>query len=206
MPKLPEKIDDWTPPWGEDDSQLDAVKAKALLFNALSGQQKAKEAKAAVDVELTETKAKLSAAESKLSQKPGEEEAKDKEISELRAQVDQLTANGRESDVDRIARLEIALEKGLTERQAARLVGKTREELEEDADVLREELGLTDDDGEGGNDGTPNPAPQRTPLRPDQLGNGRERGSGSQDAIYSVDELRKQKADGQVTLPPLAVR
>lgn len=41
----------------------------------------------------------------------------------------------------KLARLEIALEKGLTPSQAKRLVGSTREELEADADELIADLG-----------------------------------------------------------------
>ncbi len=43
----------------------------------------------------------------------------------------------------RVMRLEVALAKGLTEKQAARLVGNTREELEADADELLTEIGST---------------------------------------------------------------
>lgn len=46
-------------------------------------------------------------------------------------------------------RAEIAAEKGLTPRQAKRLVGKTRQELEDDADDLVEDLGLSKSNGKG---------------------------------------------------------
>lgn len=42
-----------------------------------------------------------------------------------------------------LPRLRVALRKGLTEQQAARLVGTTEEELEADADAYLEELGVT---------------------------------------------------------------
>lgn len=201
VPKLPEKYEDWTPPW--DGEEIDPDKAGRLLFNALTNVEKSKAAKAALDTELTEAKAKLSDAESKLSEKPGEEAAKDKEISDLRTKVQKLESDGRESDTDRIARLEIALEKGLTERQAARLVGKTREELEEDADVLREELGLTDE-----NNGGDPPPPSTDPRRLDGAGgrppgNGRSR-SGDQQPVKSIEDLRKESHAGNgLTLAPL---
>lgn len=43
----------------------------------------------------------------------------------------------------RVMRLEVALAKGLTEKQAARLVGDTREALEADADELLTEIGAS---------------------------------------------------------------
>ena len=48
----------------------------------------------------------------------------------------------------RLLRLEVALDKGLTAKQAARLVGATREELETDADELLADLGLSAKDRE----------------------------------------------------------
>ncbi|MEV0608119.1 hypothetical protein AB0I61_17310 [Polymorphospora rubra] len=48
----------------------------------------------------------------------------------------------------KLLRLEVALEKGLTAKQAARLVGSTKEELEADADDLLEEIGAVKAKGE----------------------------------------------------------
>lgn len=73
----------------------------------------------------------------------------------------------RDSDL-KAARLEIALEKGLTKAQAARLVGDTREELESDADAYIEEHGLGTGDGgeEHDKDRQDNAPPsQRTQVR-----------------------------------------
>lgn len=52
-----------------------------------------------------------------------------------------LTAKLTASE-SRVAKFEIALDKGLTKSQALRLVGNTREELEADADQLVEDLGI----------------------------------------------------------------
>lgn len=176
MPDLPKKIEDWTPPWGTDDSEFDAEKAKRLLFNALTGQQNAKAAaktakdeRDALTTERDELKTKV-------------EELEDKDLTEVQrlqrenerlrnakpAAKDKPNEGDSEADL-RAARLEIALDKGLTKTQAARLVGTTREELEADADAYIEEHGLAaggsegeegNDDGKGG-DGKSGPPTQR---------------------------------------------
>ena len=61
----------------------------------------------------------------------------------------------RDSAVLQLARLEVALSKGLTVSQAKRLVGDTREELEADADQLLRDL------GEAGKPRPPKPDPNQ---------------------------------------------
>lgn len=73
-----------------------------------------------------------------------------------RAQEAREAAEKRAHDAEqRLLRLEVATEKGLTPAQARRLVGTTREELEADADELLESFG------------TPTPPPgEAVPRRP----------------------------------------
>jgi len=63
--------------------------------------------------------------------------------SEIEKATEKAAVVERERDeaVTRLARLEVALDKGLTPSQAKRLVGNTREELEADADQLLKDLG-----------------------------------------------------------------
>jgi hypothetical protein len=80
-------------------------------------------------------------------------ELEDAERERVDAKKDDLT-KAQEALADRetklssseltIARLQVALDKGLTEKQAARLVGATREELEADADDFLKDLGPQD--------------------------------------------------------------
>ncbi len=65
------------------------------------------------------------------------------ELERLQGQVAELTkrAEGAESKADRF---EVAAAKGLSLAQARRLVGSTKEELEQDAEEMRTELGLND--------------------------------------------------------------
>jgi hypothetical protein len=63
----------------------------------------------------------------------------------LRGQVETLMKQA-EAAVAKADRFEVAAAKGLSLAQARRLVGSTKEELEEDADAMRAELGLDSDD------------------------------------------------------------
>lgn len=80
------------------------------------------------------------------------------ELERLQGQVAELTkrAEGAESKADRF---EVAAARGLSLAQARRLVGSTKEELEQDAEEMRTELGLN----KSGDDGTPAPATKPRP-------------------------------------------
>lgn len=65
-----------------------------------------------------------------------------------------------------LARLEVALDKGLTPSQAKRLVGNTREELEADADELLKDIGDAARPRAPKPDPTQGRAPSTTPLDP----------------------------------------
>ena len=106
------------PPWGTDD-QFDAAKAWTLVQN-LRGDLERKSARIA---ELTPFEQKAREAE----------EASKSEVQ--RASEALSAAERRASEAEaRLLRAEVATEKGLTAKQAARLVGTTRDELLADAD------------------------------------------------------------------------
>lgn len=68
------------------------------------------------------------------------EEADKSETEKLASERDQHRTRADSAELS-LARLEVALDKGLTRAQAKRLVGSTREELEADADELLSDLG-----------------------------------------------------------------
>lgn len=69
------------------------------------------------------------------------EDGEKSEVEKLQAQVASLTkqADAAQAKADRF---EVAAAKGLSLAQARRLVGATKDELEDDADAMRAELGL----------------------------------------------------------------
>ena len=195
MPKLPDKIADWTPPWAE--GEFDEDRAKALVFNALRNEQKAKETSSALRVEKDDLVTKLAEAEDKISTASAPTDAaKDAEINRLKAANRELE-KGRPEDQDLIARLTVAMDHGLTSKDAKRLVGKTPEELEDDAIELAERLGVgkkeADPDDDSGRAAAP---PQRTPVT--QLGNGRQR-TGEAPPVVSAADLIKTGVVGTST-------
>jgi hypothetical protein len=86
-------------------------------------------------------------------------ELEDADKSEIQRERDKaLAADARAKEAEtRAARLEVAAEKGLSPKLAARLVGGTREELEADADELLAQLKPGDSSGgkDKGSGGTP---------------------------------------------------
>ncbi len=190
MPKIPEKYEDWTPPWGEDE--FDEDKAKRLVYNALLGQQKAKDTSVELRTENDTLKTSLAASEAKVGDKGKADSEKDTELAALRAENRKLTTEGRAEDKSLIQRLDIALDHGLTKRDARRLVGATPEELEDDAKDFAERLGISkNDDGDDGDKDGSKP-PSRQPVPASQLGNGRDRGNGKGPELLTAADLVKQ--------------
>lgn len=100
------------------------------------------------------------------------EEANKSEVEKLADKA--AAAEDRASTAElRALRVEVAHEKGLTSAQAKRLVGKTREELEADADELLETFSGKKADGNGKDGDGGGDQPRRTPkenLRPGAAG------------------------------------
>jgi hypothetical protein len=158
------KYEDWKAPWEvdadgkavpEEDQQFDAARARKRIYDLLSDRERAQ-------VALEETTERAEETEKKLA------EATDpKALEDLRAEAQAARAEAAAAKKGgglTALKFEIALEKGLTKRQALRLVGETRDELEEDADELLEDLGGSSrSHEEGGDDGRPRIEPRRSP-------------------------------------------
>lgn len=212
MAKLPEKIEDWTPPWEKRGEDFDAEKAAELIFTLMHSEQTLKAEKAGVARQLADAQTKLTEAENRLAAKPQDEAAKDQEITTLRTKVQKLESEGRPEDKRRIDRLTVANNHGLTAKDAERLVGETLEELEEDAAEFAERLGIEKQDstGSGQPDGARQGAGQQPPSRgvvpAGNVGNGRNR-SKDTGPILSPEQLLSQDYGtgpvGELQLAPL---
>lgn len=142
----------WQAPWEKKGDEFDAEIAKKFIYNL---QKEADTVKGARATERQADKDRISELEGKV------QEFEDKDLSEverLRKENERLkdgSAKKNEgTENSEAVRLEIALEKGLTLAQSRRLVGKTREELEADADTFLSEVngGQKNDEGEQGGD------------------------------------------------------
>ncbi len=180
MPTFP-KFEDWEAPWDKEGAEdFDASRAKGLLYQFAKKASDAGEKLVARDAAITTLTTERDEAVTKVS---AFEEKDLTEVEKLRRQVEQLSSRKPESDTGPSiaeARLSVALEKGLTKAQAARLVGTTEEELTADADALLTELGIAS--GDGGGDGG-----RQTPAR--RVVNGRLRSGLERDAEDDGDEF-----------------
>jgi hypothetical protein len=196
--KLPDKIDDWTPPWEKSGKTFDAEVAKGLIFVLMKSEQALKAARAALDAELVTVRGELGDATAKLSTKPVDNGEKDAELSTLRATVAKLTKDGRPEDQSLISRLRVASDHGLTAKDAERLVGDTEDELTEDAIELAERLGVGGG-GNGNGDGEKPPAGpvSRSVIPAGNLANGRDR-PGEAPRLVTAEEF----IAGQAAMAP----
>jgi hypothetical protein len=152
MAKLP-PFDEWKRPW--QDGEFDAEKAAKLIYNLHKDKETRSERISSLEEENTELQSKVEDFETKDMA----------EVDKLKRKIEKLEAGdapkGKQdkgTDDLRADRLEIALEKGLTKAQAARLVGSTREELEADADAYIEEHNLGGGENNGGKGGQAPPS------------------------------------------------
>lgn len=199
------KFEDWEAPWKE--GEFDAEKAAKLIYNLSKDKHSQGERittlRSEVDGlkderdDLTDERDALLA---KGGKKDGEQGSPDedtvakavqaalaaagikpKSTKEQRREAEQADGG---SNLE-AARLRIALKMGLTEAQANRLVGKTAEELEADAEAYIEEHGLGstgDGDGEDGGEGGQAPPSQRAKVR-----TGTRRGDDGPDPYAGMD-------------------
>lgn len=133
-------------PW--EDGEFDAEKA----WNLIKGLRDDKATQAARIKELEE----------KVDAATKAEDGKKSDIEQLTAQVAKLNED-LEKERHTALRAQVASEKGLTAAQARRLNGKTREELEADADDLLESFPAAPakKDDEGGGSSSKRPPSQR---------------------------------------------
>lgn len=136
LPVIAGGADDDTPPEGEDDDddeKFDEARAKAKIAKANS--------------EAAGLRKRLKEAEEKAKKLDELENASKSETERLNERVADAERKVQEAEL-RALRLEVAAEKGLTAKQAARLVGTTKEELEADAGELLESFKSDDDKGD----------------------------------------------------------
>lgn len=165
-PPFPKNVEDWKAPWEvdadgnelpEDDQQLDPARLKKYLHGLLSDKER-------LQTSLSETTARAEAAEREIA-----EAADPKALEDLQtkyaAAVKERDEAKKGSSVEAL-KYEIALEKGLTKAQAKRLLGSSREELEQDADELLRTFGgkAKNDDPDGDDAGRARRRASATPV------------------------------------------
>lgn len=202
--KMPATFEDWTPPWEKNGTEFDAETAAKMIYNLKreieTEGEKASAAKAdlqarldAANTALTEATGRVNALEDeKITDAAERQQVQFKrEMEGLRDEFKQMLLGSRAEagsgeqpegsagtqGVTSEDRLRVALATGLTEQQAARLVGNTYEELLADGRSYARDMGIASgeddlryddpsDDGE-----MPSGVPARQGFRTDLGGN-----------------------------------
>jgi hypothetical protein len=139
--------------WGStvpDEGEIDRGKLKRYIFNLLTDKAKAQDARDEAAEDVKKVQQELDTAKSEFAK--GDTEGKiaglERKLADAESKRDEVQAS--------FDRLEVGIEKGLTPKQAARLQGKDRTELEKDADDLLETFGVqkatTNDDDDDDDD------------------------------------------------------
>jgi hypothetical protein len=168
VPKMPEKVEDFTAPWetASGETEIDKARLKKYLFNLLHDKEKLQESVAAVTKERDDLK---TAADAKSREGESEVDKLKRELEEAR----KSQGKAPEGEDLEVTKLRIALRKGLSESEVKRLIGANEKELEADADELlksfgREGKGQQDgDDSDAGNPGRRAPRGRHNPGDPD---------------------------------------
>lgn len=146
---------DFRAPWETetgDEAEVDKGKLKKLLYNARSAKAAALDERDDARAELETATADLEEAKKEAASANGEEATKkiaklEKELADAKAKVDTLEKDKERSDL----RAEVLA--GLDPKYAKYVQGETRDELEKSLEEVKADFGLEDGDGEGGEDG-----------------------------------------------------
>lgn len=165
MPKLP-KFEEWKAPWETAGTEFDADKAKKRIYDLLLDKETSHEKHEAQVAELTTKNAGLETEVTefkKAGETAAEKSAREAAESAQKAQEKALADAQKASDL-RIARLEVAVEKGLTTEDMNRIIGSTKEELQADADEFLKTYRGEEQQEEQTSEGRQRPQRLRNPL------------------------------------------
>ena len=187
MPKLPEKIEDWLAPWESQtggNTEIDPDRLKRYLFGILQDKEKAQHRAETSESKVTEL-------EGKLTEKSREGETETDRLKRELKEAQEAAKNSK-PDSGELLRLRVALKKGLSDAEVARLVGNTEEELSKDADELLKLLGRDPDKGKEGDKGEEGPGTRRTPTgrNPSDPNPDAGRNLSTEDAIKLIPRVR----------------
>lgn len=190
LDKLP-KIEDYVAPWEKDladdadpKENLDLDKLKATIHLLMTDKAKAQDARTDAEAQRDQFKAQV-------DEKARESETDaDKRERERQEAVEAAKGEGALE----LARLRVALRKGLTEKQAARLSGTTEEELEADADEYLAEVKPAGKDPEDDADDEVETEPDVRVTPPQGLVNGGDHRRESAREMTAAEQARRDRA------------
>jgi predicted nucleic acid-binding Zn-ribbon protein len=158
MPKHLEALgsfDKFRAPWETEagDVDIDKDRLKKYLFDLQSDKAKAQDRAEDAEAKVAEADTKVKEADTarKVAEKKLAEADSTGEITSLTEKLTKETDRANTAELA-LLRRDVAAEKGLTNEQADRLTGSTKEELEKDADKVIELFGLNKPSSESDED------------------------------------------------------
>lgn len=147
-------FENFTAPWETEagsDAEIDKPKLKRLIFNLKSGEAKALDAQADAVESVKTIEAELEEAKKEAASSNGEEATKkiaklEKELAEAKTKAETLEKDKEISDL----RAEVL--EGVDPKHAKHVKGETREELEASLKEIREDFGITEPSGDDDDD------------------------------------------------------
>lgn len=164
MAKLP-KFEDWKAPWESKGEDFDEEAARRHIYNLLSDKERLQGRVDTATQERDEAKAEVTAKQKELDEVTASNSTDADAVRKAQDKVREAEDKASKAEA-RAARLSVALDKGLSETQAKRLIGETKEELEADAEELLNSFGggrnaEADEDEDEDEDGVPSRTPRR---------------------------------------------
>lgn len=177
------KIEDFKAPWETDagETEIDKARLKRYIFGLVVDKAKAQDARDETAEKVTEAEKALETAKAEVAK--GDPSGK---IASLEADLAKANATATKAQGD-LDRLTVGIEKGLTPKQAARLQGETKEDLEKDADEILETFGVkpaTQDDEDDDDDDDEAEEGRQSPRLTKVFTNPNDSKGGSQEPDY----------------------
>jgi len=187
------KLEDWKAPWELKGEDFDEEAARKFIYDLFSDKEKLQDRVKAANTERDEAKATVTAKQKELDAAVANGPDKDA-LTKLQAELAEAKSDAEKAEL-KATRLEVAFDKGIPTKQAHRLQGKTKEELEADADEFLQSFGVTGKPGETDEDEVDEDeegVPSRTPkllTNPSDAGRGDDTVIDIDKAIASIPRL-----------------
>lgn len=168
------KLEDWKAPWELKGEDFDEESARKYIYTLTSDKEKLQEKVSAANTERDQAKQATEDVRKELeaAQAKGDNA---EVVTELQGKLRDAESKAAAAEL-KATRLEVAYDKGIPTKQAHRLQGTTKEELEADADEFLESFapsskqGGDEDDDEEDEDAVPTVRPRRLTSPTDRGG------------------------------------
>ena len=160
MPAVP-KYEDWKAPWEAKDEDFDEEVARKFIHGLLSDKEKLQAKVTTANTERDEAKTALTEKQKELDTAVASGPDKDT-VEKLQASVKEAEVKAAKAEA-KVLRYDVAVDKNVPLKQAKRLQGNTKEELEADADEFLKDFSPADAEDEDDEDNDDETSLSRVP-------------------------------------------